>query len=159
MDSERIRVTASEREALMRINLAYNFLLKEPEHLTRRAKRIRRGAFWLGAARAALERFMEGAYRTIPAEQLMIIRRSILETSYTVGIKCSATANANRDKEYGVIVPIETINTIFAACKDHCLTCMSGTEEQRRCGLRKALDTIPNDRDDRDDGCPYRALM
>lgn len=159
MDDRR-RVTATERESLMRTNLALNFLLQEPSNLERRTAMIEHGADWLDAARDALERYMEAVYRTIPAEQLMTIHRSLLETSYTVGIKCSATANVNRDKEYGVIVPLETLNALFAACEDHCLTCMNGTEEQRRCDLRKALDMMPNDSEDRqDDGCPYRALM
>ena len=158
--SERTRITASEREALMRINLGLNFLLEEPERLKRRTKLVRRGAFWLGAARSALERYMHGVYRTIPTEQLQIIRRSIMETGYTVGIKCRATADANRFSEWGVIVPIEVINTMFNACTDHCLTCMGDTEAQKKCKLRKALDILPNDTEERNDGtCPYRELM
>ena len=159
MDS-RTRVTAGDREALMRINLGLNFLLEEPERLKRRTKMVRRGAFWLGAARSALERYMTSVYKTIPAEQLQTIRRSIMETGYTIGIKCKATADANRFAEWGVIVPIEVVNVMFDACKDHCLTCMGDTEAQKRCKLRKALDILPNDTEERSDGtCPYRALM
>ena len=156
----RQRITATEREALMRVNLALNFMLREPERLTRRTKMIKRGAFWLGAARAALTRYMEAAYRTIPPEQLRIIQRSINETTYTVGIRCPATAEARRFSEWDVIVPIDVIGVIFSACKDHCLTCLGETEDQKRCALRKALDTIPNDTEEREDGlCPYRAIL
>lgn len=156
----RQRITATEREALMRVNLALNFLLREPESLTRRTKMIKRGAFWLGAARAALARYMEAAYRTIPPEQLRIIQRSINETSYTVGIRCPATAEARRFSEWGVIVPIEVIGVIFSACQDHCAICLGTAAEEKGCALRKALDTIPNDTEERPDGgCPYRAIL
>lgn len=158
--SERTRITASEREALMRINLGLSFLLEEPEQLKRRTKLTRRGAFWLGAARSALERYMNEVYMTIPPEQLQMIRRSVMETSYTVGIRCRATADANRFENYGMIVPFDVIGTLLDACKDHCLTCMGDTEAQKKCKLRKALDILPNDTEDKDDGtCPYRALM
>lgn len=157
---DRKRVTASEREALMRINLAMSFLMDEPVHLKNRSKMVKNGAFLLGSARSALERYMDGAYRTIPAEQLMTIRRSIMETAYRVGIKCSATANANRDKEWGVVVPNETINLLFDACSDHCLMCGLDTEGQKKCKLRKALDAIPNDSVDEPDGaCQYRKMI
>ena len=158
--SERTRITANEREALMQINLGLSFILEEQERLKRRTRMTKRGAFWLGAARSALERYMNEVYPTIPQEQLKIIRRSIMETSYTVGIKCRATADANRLDDYGMIVPFDVIGTILDACKDHCLTCMGDTEMSKRCKLRKALDILPNDIVDRDDGtCPYRELM
>lgn len=154
------RITATEREALMRLNLAYNFLLESPENLTRRTKMIDRGAFYLASARKMMEQYIKSAYRTIPTEQLKIIQRSIKETSYTVGVKCPATANARRFEEWGVIVPIAAINELFTACGDHCITCMGDTEAQAKCELRKALDMIPNDTEERSDGgCPYRALM
>ena len=58
------------------------------------------------------------------------------------------------------MVPLDVINTLFSACKDHCLTCMAYGEDQARCELKKALDTVPNDSMDQTDGsCPYKAIF
>lgn len=159
-DEKRIRMTASERESLTRINLGLSFLLTEPQNLERRTRMIKKGKFWLGAARKALEKYTESAYLTVPPEQLLTIRRSIMETGYYVGVKCGATVNVNRTKEMGLVLPFDVITTLVNGCNDHCLTCALDTEGQRRCKLRKALDAIPNDNPDRDDGgCPYRNMI
>lgn len=160
MNAEIKRLTATEREALMRVNLALRFLQTEPADLTRRTAMVRRGSWYLGVGRGMLERYLQAVYRTIPPEQLRILERSIMETTITVGVRCQATRDRNRGTEYGVIVPIDTLNLLFTACMDHCLTCTGSPEEQRRCQLRKALDAIPNDVKDREDGgCPYRGLL
>lgn len=154
------RMTATERESLMRVNLALNFLITEAENLKGRNKLIRRGNWFLAAARGLVKKYMTECYRTIPKEQLAVIRRSVQDTTYTVGVRCPATRDRKRDEEYGVIVPIGVLNVIFSACGDHCLTCMGNGDEQRKCRLRKALDVIPNDVEDRDDGqCPYQGIL
>lgn len=160
MEADKKRLTATEREALMRINLALRFLQGEPADLTRRTAMVKRGKWYLGVARGMLEKYLRGAYLTIPHEQLRILERSIQETSITVGVRCQATRDRNRGTEYGVIVPIDTLNLLFAACADHCLTCTGDRESQARCELRKALDVIPNDAEERTDGgCQYRGLL
>ena len=157
---DRKRMTATEREALMRVNLALNFLITEAENLKIRNKMIRRGNQLLGAARGLVRRYVTDLYATVPQEQLAAVRRSVQDTSYTVGVRCQATRDKKRDEEYGVVVPIGALNIIFSACSDHCLTCMGDYEEQRKCPLRKALDAIPNDVADRSDGrCPYQGVL
>lgn len=154
------RMTASEREALTRINLGLSFLLVETAALEKRTAMIPNGKFWLGAARSALTKYTQAVYDTIPNEQLLTIRRSIMETGYTVGVLCGARANVNRTKEMGLVVPFDVITTLVNGCNDHCLTCALDTEGQKRCQLRKALDAIPNDTVDRDDGgCQYRNMI
>lgn len=157
---ERKRLTATEREALMRINLALSICMNHRNELARRTGLIPRGAFYLASAQKMLERYVEECYRTIPAEQLMILQRSIREMTCYVGVRCPATMNANTGRDWGVIVPLNVINTLFAACTDHCLTCVRTGEDQRRCELKKALDLVPNDAKDRKDGsCPYGSIL
>ena len=160
MEAETKRMTAGERESLMRVNLAMSLLLSEADSLKRRNKLIRYGNQMLAAARGLVSRYVSDCYRTIPLEQLKTIQRSIADTTYTVGVRCQATRDRNRDREYGVVVPIGALNAIFAACGEHCLMCMGSTDEQNRCPLRKALDAIPNDVQDRADGrCPYQGVL
>ena len=144
----------------MRVNLAGLLLRSEINNLKGRNALIPRGKWRLATAMSQMTRYIEDAYRTIPTEQLMTIKRSLQDTSYTVGVRCPATRDRNRDREYGVVVPIGALNAIFAACGEHCLMCMGNGEEQRRCKLRKALDEIPNDVQARDDGgCPYQGAL
>ena len=160
MEPGKRRLTATEREALARINIAKRFLQEEPRDLVRRTAMIRRGGWYLGVARGMLERYMREVNQTIPPEQVKAFERSIAESTITVGVRCQATRDRNRGTEYGVIVPIDTLNLLFAACLDHCLTCTGDRESQARCDLRKALDVIPNDAEERTDGgCQYRGLL
>ena len=157
---ERKRMTATERESLMRINLALSIVMNHRDKLARRTALVSRGSWYLGVARAMLEKYLDGCYRTIPAEQERILKRGMLEMTCHVGIRCSATMNAHIGRDYGVIVPMDVINTLFAACTDHCVTCMKTGEDQRRCELKKALDIVPNDAEDRPDGsCPYGSIL
>lgn len=160
METEKKRLTATEREALMRINLALSLILTEEGNLRNRNKLIRRGGTYLGAARGLMARYVDEFYRTVPVEQLKSVYRAVKDTTYTVGVRCPATRDKKRDKEYGVVVPIGALNALFAACGDHCLMCMGNREEQGKCPLRKALDAIPNDVSDRNDGrCPYQGVL
>lgn len=159
---DKTKINATEREALMRINTALSLLMTEPESLKKRSKLIKRGASYLGAARGLLERYMHDVYETIPIVQLKTVMRSIQETTYTIGIRCTATMNneAKRRKEYGVVLPLETLDALFFGCRDHCLTCGFDTEGEKRCPLRKALDEVPNDvPEEPGGGCPYKYPM
>ena len=49
---------------------------------------------------------------------------------------------------------------LLAGCHDHCLMCHEDKAQRRACQLRRALDMIPNDTTDREDGdCPYYILL
>ena len=160
MDNERKRLTALERDALMKINLALSIVCNREDDLQKRTAMIKRGGFYLASARTMLEKYIENIYCTIPTEQLIILQRSIQEMTCTIGVRCAATKNAHIERDFGVIVPLGVINTLFSACTDHCVTCLKTSEDQRRCELKKALDTVPNDAKDRDDGqCPYGSML
>ena len=153
--TEKKRLTADEREALARISLAIEFLNVEAKFLERRSKAVH-GAGYLAAAKGLMERYLKDVYRTVPREQLVVIQRSFKETTVEVGIKCSATRKVSLDKEFGLVIPMYAANKLMEASRDRCLMCGLNTEEQRKCELRKAIDMIPNNIEDREDGgCPY----
>lgn len=161
-DLERQRVTASEREGIMRINLALTFLLEYEDTLKKRAAAIPRGRWYLGVAKAMLTRWMKAVGDTIPLDQLRMMDRSIHETTYTIGVKCPARqGRAVEDVEdYGIVVSFKAMNAILVGCRDHCMMCGLDKIGQKKCELRKALDTIPNDESVKDEsGCPYYGVM
>lgn len=156
---EKIRLTASERESLIRLNVAYEILDSEGEHLARRFGVIPGGRRDLGMLKAKIKKLMEQVVGTIPDDQLKSYVNSLKMASYTVGIR--KPGNMERDeKNYGMWLPFEVINAMLAGCHDHCMMCPADKAERRACKLRKALETIPNDTPDRDDDdCPFYTLM
>ena len=155
------RLTATEREAIMRLSLALEFLTVDAEHIKKRAEMVPNGKAMLEEARDKVREFIDLACDTMPKDQLNSMIRTMKMTTFEVGVKCPATMkNSRRLDQYGVIVSLNAINELFFACGDHCALCIAGEAEAKGCGLRKALDTIPNDAEDRNDGgCPYRAIF
>ena len=156
---EKIRLTASERESLIRLNVAYEILDSEGEHLARRFGVIPGGRRDLGMLKAKIKTLMEQVVGTIPDDQLKSYINSLKMASYTVGIR--KPGHMERDeKNYGMWLPFEVINALLAGCHDHCMMCPADKAERRACKLRKALETVPNDTPDRDDDdCPFYTLM
>lgn len=154
------RMTATEREAIMRLSLALEFLTVDARHIRQRAEMVPGGKEMLEQARDNVRNFIDLACDTMPDDQLRSMIRTMKMTTFEVGVKCPATMkNSRRLDEWGVIVSLNAINELFAACEDHCALCIAGEAEAKGCALRKALDTIPNDIEDRNDGrCPYRAI-
>lgn len=64
------------------------------------------------------------------------------------------------EKTYGMWIPYEVLNALLAGCHDHCMMCPGDLAQRRACKLRKALETIPSDTKDREDGdCPFYTLL
>ena len=74
---ERKRLTVTEREALMRVNLAHSIIVNHREELARRTALVPRGSWYLGVARAMLEKYLDGCYRTMPPEQERILKEYV----------------------------------------------------------------------------------
>ena len=156
---EKIRLTASDRESLIRLNVAYEIMATERGQLERRLSAIRGGKRDYGLIKSKINKLMEEITGTIPDEQLMTYVRSLKMASYTIGIKRPGNMERN-DKDYGMWLSYEVINALLSGCHDHCMMCLSDKAERRACKLRKALETIPNDASDRNDGdCPFYTLM
>jgi hypothetical protein len=102
---------------------------------------------------------IEAVPATIPTEQLKTYLNNLKMVSYTIGVKRPGVMGRD-EKNYGMWLPFEVLNALLAGCHDHCLMCPADKTERRKCPLRKALDTIPNDTEEREDGdCPYYTIL
>ena len=153
------RLTASERESLLRLNVALEILMREPDTLAARAALVPGAKRDLGLLRAKIKTLMEGFTHTIPTEQLISYRNTLRMTSYIIGAR--RPGSRGRDwTNYGLWLSYEEINGLLEGCHDKCLTCALDTVGRRKCPLRKTLDAIPNDVSERADGdCPYFAML
>lgn len=153
------RLTASEREALLRLNVAMEIIILDLKCLDQRSKLVPYARRDLAMMARRAENLLRGFAATIPEAQLMTYRRALEMVSYVVGVKRPGQA-VRDEKNFGMWLPYEIINALLAGCHDHCLMCPADKAERRACGLRKALETIPNDAEDREDGdCPFYTLL
>ncbi len=158
--AETKRLTASEREALLRLDVAMEIMILDAkETLAERAKLVPYARRDLAMLSAVARRLLEGFSETIPPEQKQTYLNAINMVSYTIGVKKPGPSSLD-EKNYGTWIPWEVLNALLAGCHDHCLMCPMDKAQRRACGLRKALATIPNDSEERRDGdCPYYGLI
>ena len=153
------RLTASEREALIRLAVAQEILTDAPADLRQRARMIRGASRDLAMMAKKIAVLLEGFDDTIPTDQLRTYNNSLRMASYTIGVKGPA-GNGRRDDQFGMWLPYSVLNALLEGCHDKCLMCEYDRWECRRCELRKALDTVPNDTPDDDSlGCKYKMVM
>lgn len=157
--AETKRLTASEREALLRMTVAMDILRLDLGPLRERAKLVRWAKRDMAMMAAVAERLETEFIETIPPEQLLMYRRAAQMVSYTIGVKKPGPSSLD-EKNYGMWIPWEVLNALLAGCHDHCLMCPMDKAQRRSCELRKALAIIPNDSQERSDGdCPYYGLI
>jgi len=153
------RLTASERESLIRLNVVLEILVREPEYLAVRANHVPGAKRDMAMMATKIRKLLEGFTDTIPDDQLMIYRRALEMASYTVGMKRPGGGPRN-EKDYGMWLPYEVINELLAGLHDKCMMCSLDKGQRRACALKKALDTIPNDVEQPTDGdCAYYTVI
>lgn len=153
------RLTATERESLVRMNVALEILSVEPEILAQRSAMIPGAKRDLAMMRTKIGNLMGKYVLTIPPEQYRTYINSLKMASYAIGVKRPG-GTARDDKNYGLWLPNEVINGLVEGCHDHCMMCSLDRAERNCCSFRKTLDAIPNDAPQRDDGdCPYYAVI
>lgn len=154
------RMTASEREALMRLNVAFEIIaLDVLEPLAERMKMIPGARRDLAMMSKRITKIIEAVPGTIPDNQLRTYLNNLKMVSYTIGVKSPGRLERD-EKNYGIWLSFETLTALLAGCHDHCLMCHEDKAQRRGCELRRALDMIPNDTKDREDGdCPYYTLL
>lgn len=153
------RLTASEREALLRMNVAAEILALDIHELDRRAKLVPWARRDLAMLSAVARRLIDGFAATIPPEQMRSYLNALDMVGYKIGVKTPGKLDRD-EKNYGMWIPYEVLNALLAGCHDHCLMCHEDLAKRRACGLRKALETIPNDTDEREDGdCPFYTVL
>ena len=159
MDGDKKRLNATERESLVRLNVAYEILLRESENLKDRARAIPWAARDLGLLRYRINRLMEQFAETIPTDQLKTYVNALKMTGYTIGAKRPFGEKRN-EKDYGMWLPYEALNTLLEGCHDKCMMCDLDAMGRKKCPLRRALDSIPNDVPERHDGdCQYYTVI
>lgn len=154
------RMTASEREALMRLNVAFEIMaLDVLEPLAERMKMIPGARRDLAMMAKRITKIIEAVPGTIPDNQLRTYLNNLKMVSYTIGVRNPGKLQRD-EKNYGMWLSFETLTALLAGCHDHCLMCHEDKAQRRACALRQALDAIPNDTIDREDGdCPYYTLL
>ena len=156
---EKKRLTASEREALLRLNVALDILTYEPERLRERSKSVPYASRDLPMLAAKIRKLIEGYTATIPLEQLPSWKKNIKSVSYLVGVRKPGALRQN-GTDFGLWLPFDTINLLLESTHDKCMMCTLDKAQRRICRLKKVIDSIPNDIPDRDDGdCPYYTLV
>lgn len=157
--AETKRLTASEKESLLRLNLALDILRLDMEPLRERIKLVRWAKRDIALLAAVAERLEVAFLETIPVEQLLMFRRTLQMTGYTIGAKRPGPSTLNT-KEYGMWISYDVLFALLTGCHDHCLMCSDDPAQRRGCKLRKALETIPNDSKEREDGdCPFYTVL
>jgi len=155
VESRTKRLSASERDTMLRIVTALNILVTEPEKLKERMKDVPYYSRDVGMLRAKALSIIDKMTNTVPKEQMWQWYREVKSVTYTVGVP--GVSSHNNDK-YGVWLPNNLINALMDGCKEQCLMCNLDKGQRRACKLKKTLDAIPNDIQDKMDGdCPYYA--
>lgn len=154
---DRMRMNGWEKDALLRLAVAEQILCRETAAVERRARSA--PGCWrdIRMIQAKIQAITKQLLDTVPVEQLLILRRAMQDASYEIGARGPVGRNPQKFKETnGMWLPYSVINEMFNGARDKCLVCMENREGQSRCRLRKALDLIPSDIQDREDGgCPY----
>ena len=138
---------------------ALEILNTEPEKLAVRARMVPYARRDLAMMAVRIRKLLSQFLHTIPDDQKMSYVRSLDTASYVVGARRPA-GDIQDWKNYGTWLPFDVLNMLLAGCHDHCLMCPMDKAQRRACPLRKALETIPNDTEDREDGdCPFYGLI
>lgn len=153
------RLNASERDAILRMNVVLEILETETRKLDDRLKDIPYAKRDIGLMRKKIGSIIEGLTHTIPSDQLFHYVKMLETSSYYVGAR-NPVKEAHNKNEYGYWLSVNTINTLLDGLHDKCMVCDLDKGQRRACPLRKAIDSIPNDTPERDDGdCQYYTIL
>lgn len=153
------RLTALERDAMLRLNVALEILTTETGHLRSRLQGIPYAYRDIGCLKQKILRIVVALNDTIPDDQMKHWVKMLGTATYQVGTRQINERN-KQEKEYGLWISIDTLKTLMAGLHDKCMVCDLDRGQRRACPLRKAIDSIPNDTPDREDGdCQYYTIL
>lgn len=154
------RVTASERDAILRLCAAMAIIGVEPEHLKQRLADMPYSNRDIGLMRKSISKIIKHLMQSIPESQVNSIRRDIHNTTYTISIAKTTATETQNEKNAIMSLSYDTIYTLIEGCHDKCLMCDLDSGQRRACKLKKALDNVPNNISDKDNGdCPYYGVI
>lgn len=158
-DTGRIRLSQSDRDLVWRAAMISAFLQEIDSRGAGRLKLIDRGNWRLKVIKGLYEKFYDMFLNTIPFEQLMTVQRQLPNIGYSVGVKNIQSKYG--DKDYGLFLTNAQFSMIIDALKDHCIVCDRDRQQQRKCALKKCLDSLPLEKDtvDANGNCVYLDAM
>ena len=155
----RKRMTASERDAMLRMNIVLEILDTETAKLEERLKGIPYAKRDIGMMKQKIYKLIGQLTDTIPDDQMFHWLRMLKTATYYVGAR-NPVKEAHNKSEYGYWLSVKTIEALLDGLHDKCMVCDLDRSQRRACPLRKAIDSIPNDTPERDDGdCPYYTIL
>lgn len=153
------RMTASERDALLRMNVALEILATEVPKLEGRLKEIPYAKRDIGLLKNRIYKLVGALTDTIPEEQMYHWYKMMETATYYVGARNPGQESKN-EREYGYWLSVRTIRELLDGLHEKCMMCNLDLAQRRACPLRKAIDSIPNDTPDREDGdCHYYTVL
>ena len=154
------RMTATERDTYMHLNIAYQIMSNALRDLNedgmKRVKYLKRD---LRLMEKTLERICTEVIGTLPDEQKRGYCNMLRDSSFKVGVRCKAVSGKPMQDEYGIYMSFTQINTFLEAIQEKCHYCGLDAAGIAQCKLRKALDELPNDTPDTGNGCPYYTVI
>lgn len=156
-----LRMSSHERYQLMALGVAHQILANAGKDTEKRLRMIPYGWRDLKLVTAVLDKLLTKIIKTMPQNQVRAYAHSLHDSSYTLGVKCSAVNNEKlRSDEYAVYVSLTSLYSLCGAAREKCMMCGLDKAGQAKCPLRKALDEIPNTAPDQSDGgCPYYSVI
>lgn len=154
----KMHLSASEKNSLIRLNVAYEILASDSKSLDKRIGRVKYGRRDIAMIRSKIHSIMRQINDTIPDDQMPTYVRALEMAEFVVGAK--RPGGSRDDRTWGMWISYSELNALLDGCHDHCMMCSMDLAQRRACGLRKAMDVIPNDAPVKDDGdCPYYTLL
>lgn len=157
-ETERKRVTASEREAIMRINLITALALEIEEGMQNRFKMVpgmKRDLRLIGALGTKM---LRNVFATVPTESLISLKHNVQMCHVQIGARRPGMVGKSNYDDYGTWISFKDLASLIAGCQDHCMMCGLDRETERKCTLKKALDNTGSDVS-HDGGCGYRSVV
>lgn len=154
---DRKRLSHDEWDAVMGLEAAHSVLVSKNTMpvLQKRIKSIKYGARDAAMLTSALGRILREMYENVPYEQLKSLSNNMKMSELHVGVK---TASKHSQRDYGMILSWEQLNTLGSAALEKCVTCNLNPHEQRQCPLKKVLDELPGEKNEHTNGCGYFGL-
>ena len=156
------RLTMSERNEALKLAVCRKILSNRLEALDRRIAEIKGAKRDIALCARLIDKTLDSIKDTLPIEQQIAFEQSLYGATYEIFTRCPATAhNGERTlKENGMWQSWEVYNWLLDGCAEGCKYCDKTTEQQMKCGTRKAMNIMPRNGGPDDDGkgkCPYYA--
>lgn len=151
----RPRMTASERESIMRLAMITSMTHEIEDGLSRRSPGIRGLKRDLAMLRGKSAAMLERVLATVPTAQLKSLDQQMRTSSYVIGVRRPVETGARDNKGYGIWISWEQLAVFVRAMDDHCLVCDKRGQEIQQCELKKALDLLGVDSVSHEHGCGY----